>query len=98
MRLALVRAGLPEPLIGHRVYDSAGRYIGRPDLAYVRERIAIEYEGDVHRTDSVVFQRDIERRERFEDAGWRVIRVTNADFRDPARFLARVSRVLRERS
>lgn len=98
MRLAIVGAGLPEPAIGQKVFDERGRYVGRPDLAYRTQRIAIEYEGDGHRTDPGIFQQDIQRRERFEDAGWRVIRVTDADFLDPASFLKRVARALQARS
>jgi hypothetical protein len=41
--------------------------------------LSIEYEGDEHRTDPQRFRRDIARRERLADAGWRTIRVTEAD-------------------
>jgi very-short-patch-repair endonuclease len=68
-----------------------------PDLAYPNERIAIEYEGEVHATDLQTFRDDIERRERFEDAGWRVIRVTADHLRKPAVLLARITRALAER-
>jgi hypothetical protein len=74
LRLALVAAGLPEPAIGHTVTDEAG-FVAIPDLSYVDERIAIEYEGEAHWGDRRVFVEDIERRERLEDAGWQVIRV-----------------------
>lgn len=51
----------------------------------------IEYEGDDHRTDQEVFRRDIRRRERFEDAGWSVLRVTIEDlFLHRAELLARI--------
>jgi hypothetical protein len=75
VRLLITRAGLPEPVIGHTVRDAAGGFIGTPDLAYVREKIAIEYEGDHHRVDRAVFADDIERRELMQEAGWYVIRV-----------------------
>ncbi len=98
MRLVMVRAGLPEPVIGYRAHDTLGRYLGRPDLAYVECKISIEYEGDGHRSDPKIFQQDIARRERFEDAGWRVIRVTGHDFQHPDAFVARVRRILASRS
>ena len=69
-----------------------------PDLAYPRERIAFEYEGDVHRTDRATWMRDLTRRERMEAAGWRVIRVTAADvFAHPDALVARVRRILASR-
>lgn len=74
LRLALVAAGLPEPVIGYAVTDEAG-FVATPDLSYIAQRIAIEYEGEPHWTDCRVFAEDIERRERLEDAGWQVIRV-----------------------
>ncbi|HEY0260790.1 MAG TPA: hypothetical protein VGC18_13175 [Lacisediminihabitans sp.] len=75
VRLLLVDAGLPEPVIGHTVLNSFGEFVATPDLCYPRERIAIEYEGELHRTDPAVFAEDIERRVLLERAGWAVIRV-----------------------
>ena len=75
LRLLIIAAGLPEPLVGCEVHDN-GYFVGTPDLAYPEFKVAIEYEGEVHRVDLKTFRDDIERRERFEDAGWRVIRVT----------------------
>jgi len=75
LRLLLVDAGLPEPIIGHAVIDSDGYFAGTPDLAYVDAKIAIEYEGTHHQEDAAVYADDIERRERMEAAGWLVIRV-----------------------
>jgi hypothetical protein len=94
MRLVLVRAGLPEPVIGYTVYDANGHWVGTPDLAYVSRRVALDYEGDVHRTDERTFRGDIERREMFADADWRYIRVTNDHLRAPQRLVARVTPLL----
>lgn len=49
-RLMIVDAGLPEPVIQHEVWNG-GEFVARLDLAYPDRRIAIEYEGDGHRTD-----------------------------------------------
>lgn len=98
LRLLIVRAGLPEPVIGHTVCDTDGSFVGTPDLSYIAERIGIEYEGDVHRTDRWTFRDDIERREQFESAGWRIIRVTEAHCESPAVLLARIRRALVERA
>lgn len=96
LRLLLVRAGLPEPEINTKTYDGAGRYLGKPDLRYPDERASIEYEGDEHRRDPERWRRDIRRRERFADAGWRTIRVTDADLRGASarELVGRVRRVL----
>ncbi|MFG6476477.1 endonuclease domain-containing protein [Microbacterium sp. P06] len=98
LRLVLVEAGLPEPLVAPPINVGAERIL-HPDLAYMEERVAIEYEGDGHRVDRARWRRDIERREAFEAAGWRVIRVTADDlYVAPTRLLARIRRILATRS
>ena len=94
MRLVLTRAGLPEPVIGYTIHDAAGDFVGTPNLVYVNEKIAIEYEGDIHRTDPVIFASDIERRERMQEAGWYVIRVISNHVLKQAQWL--VDRVRRQ--
>ncbi|WP_322409103.1 hypothetical protein [Microbacterium invictum] len=90
-RLLLVDAGLPEPVTDHDVYGAAGEFLGCVDLAYPELRIAIEYEGDQHRTDAAQWQRDLEKHERLMDAGWRVIRVARDQlFRYPLQYVDRV--------
>lgn len=83
LRLLLVDAGLPEPLVGHTVRDRDGGFIATPDLAYPDERVAIEYQGATHRSDRRAYTEDIARREALEDAGWHVIEVV-ADHLGPA--------------
>jgi len=61
------------------------------DLAYPHLRIAIEYEGDQHRTDPRQWQRDIEKHELLADLGWRVIRFSRDHvFSDPESIARRV--------
>ena len=99
LRLLLIAAGLPEPVIGNIVRNRDGDFVATPDLCYLRERIAIEYEGSIHQTDARVFAEDIERRELLEDAGWLVIRVIKGHIFDNPHWLAeRVRRALRERA
>ena len=97
MRLILIDGGLPEPIVGYTVYDRDGFFVGTPDLAYVKERIALDYEGEVHNRDARVFGEDIERREQFQDAGWRHIRVVKGHLAKPHRLVDRVSFALAER-
>lgn len=96
LRLLIVRAGLPEPVIGHTVY-SEGYWVGTPDLAYVRERIALDFDGRIHRDNDRVYEDDVERRQLFADADWRYITVTNETLRVPRGFLARLERLLAKR-
>ncbi len=59
-------------------------------------RIAIEYDGDHHRTDERQFARDIARVERLEAADWIVIRVTAKD--KPADVLRRIRAAIARRA
>ena len=94
LRLLLIEAGLPEPELDVEVDVGSGLRL-HPDLAFSAGKIAFEYEGDGQRVSAWTWRRDIERRELFEAAGWRVIRVTVEDvFRDADRFVARVRRIL----
>ena len=74
VRLLLVRAGLPEPELNVPTYGAQGTYLGRSDLRWAEQRVVLEYEGRHHRDDPEVFAQDIDRRERFEDHGWSVVR------------------------
>lgn len=93
-RMALMDAGLPEPMLNHAVYDTWGRFIGRVDMAYPAEKVAIEYEGSQHLVDPVQWARDIRRYERLHAAGWVVIRVVAADLEAPRALAARVRTAL----
>lgn len=94
VRLLLVRAGISEPELNKKVFDAAGRYLGKPDLLWRASRIGLEYEGAGH-ADEKQMRIDIERRERFHDAGWDIIRASADDLRGDARREALVDRVRR---
>jgi hypothetical protein len=97
LRLLILAAGLPEPIVGYEVHHD-GYWVGTPDLAFPGERVAVEYEGEVHRVDPDTFREDIDRRERFEDAGWRVIRVTADQLLRPAALMERIRYALATRA
>jgi len=78
-RLSIVRAGLPEPETQVEVHDARGRFVGRADLAYRRQRILIEYEGEQHRTDRAQWESDLRRYRAFERLGWVVLRWSASD-------------------
>ncbi|MCE4026948.1 hypothetical protein LXM50_13295 [Microbacterium sp. Au-Mic1] len=93
-RLLLVDSGLPEPVVQHEVRDGR-RLLARIDLAYPQWKIAIEYEGDGHRTDAAQWRRDIQRQRELEDRGWIVIRITQLDLTDgSAALLRRIRRAI----
>ncbi|TGJ97358.1 hypothetical protein DLJ96_05095 [Actinotalea fermentans ATCC 43279 = JCM 9966 = DSM 3133] len=97
-RLLLVHAGLPCPVVNRAAIDDQGRFLALPDMSYPERRIAIEYDGDVHRTDPATWRRDVERRQRLEAAGWIIITATADDvLRHPERFVARVRAALQKR-
>lgn len=75
IRLAIVRAGLPEPSINAALADSAGAFVAFGDLVYERAGIVIEYDGEHHRTDPAQYAADVDRLWRIEQLGWRVIRL-----------------------
>ncbi len=96
LRLLLIRSGLPEPQINPAV--RIGDQTLHPDLLYPQWRVVLEYEGDQHRTDERQWRHDIWRREAFEEAGWRQIRVHRDDVvKEPQALLARICRILARR-
>jgi very-short-patch-repair endonuclease len=76
LRMLLVLAGLPRPEVQVSIHDREGRFLGRTDLFYRRQRLAIEYDGGNHR-DRLV---DDDRRQNgLVGAGLRLLRFTAAD-------------------
>lgn len=95
-RLHIVAEGLPEPAVQYEIREN-GILIARSDLAYPSLRIAIEYEGDGHRTSRDQWRRDIRRQRDLEDRGWIVIRVTQLDLDDPQPLMDRIRRAIASR-
>ena len=88
LRLLVMRAGFPRPQTQIPVPTGAKTYyldMGWPDL-----KIAIEYDGDHHRTDPVQFAKDIVRLEELAALGWTVIRIAAGTPREE--ILARLRR------
>ncbi len=93
LRVATISAGLPMPRVNHPIVT--GGETVHVDLAWPERRIALEYEGDHHRTDRDQWHYDLRRYDALADHGWSVIRATAADYRDPTRLISRLSRALR---
>lgn len=84
LRLAMVRAGLPEPLANAAATaplpDGESVALGEPDLSWPRWRVALEHEGPTH-LEPDQLTRDIARGERRQEAGWIELRTTASDLR-----------------
>lgn len=94
LRLRLVQAGLPAPALQHRVYDERGGFLARLDLAYVAERLGVEYDGECH-FDARSVRKDLRRQNALRAAGWSLLRFTSEDvFRHPQRLVAQVRAAL----
>lgn len=75
LRLWLVSRGLPEPAVHPAVHCPTINLTLHPDLGYPEQMLALEYEGDFHRTSEGQWATDIDRMNALRSAGWTVIRV-----------------------
>lgn len=75
LRLILIDAALPEPLLNQNLKDAAGHFLGRGDLVYPEWRVLVEYDGDQHRSSTAQYDRDLTRLDGIRRAGWVVISV-----------------------
>jgi very-short-patch-repair endonuclease len=80
-RMIIVLDGLPVPVLQHPV----GPYL--LDLAYPEIRLAIEYDGEAHRTQERAM-RDLDRQAYLSAAGWTVLRFTAAQIMRRPRWVA----------
>jgi hypothetical protein len=76
LRMLLVLAGLPRPEVQGPIHDDEGNPLGRPDLLYRVQRLAVEYDGDNHRDRLAA---DNRRQNRLIGAGFRLLRFTASD-------------------
>lgn len=98
LRLLLVLAGLPEPVVNHLLRNAAGSVMRRFDLCYPDVRVIVEYDGRQHADNTKQWESDILRREELDAAGWRVIVVTSRGiYVRPDETLHRVRTALQER-
>ena len=94
LRLDLADAGLPEPELDFEVRTDGGILLGISEIAYPTWRVALEYEGDHHRTDREQWNRDIDKCDAYRRAGWDVVRITRAhQYGAPGRPATAVQRV-----
>lgn len=79
LRLLLVRAGFPPPQTQISVYDHDGYLVAVLDMGWENIKLAVEYDGDHHRSDRRQFNKDIRRAESLAETGWTNIRITAED-------------------
>jgi len=78
LRLLLIDAGFPIPQTQIPVVANY-RTVAFLDMGWERYKVAVEYDGDQHRTNRRQYVRDMRRVETLEELGWIVIRVVAED-------------------
>jgi hypothetical protein len=92
--LLLVEAGLPTPQSQIPVVAN-WRTVAVLDMGWERFKVAVEYDGDQHRSNRRQYVRDIRRLKRLEELGWIIIRVIAED--RPDKVVRSVLEALRRR-
>lgn len=74
-RLLLIDHGLPAPTTQIVVRCADGEFLARLDMGWEKWRVAVEYDGAQHWTDTAQRTRDIDRLALLAEHGWQVVRV-----------------------
>lgn len=94
LRVLLNRAQISGFRSNHEVTVRGRRF--RIDLAFPDLKVAIEYQGDYHRSPEQ-WRKDMTRRSILASDGWFVVEINTDDLRDPAELVARIRHVLATR-
>lgn len=94
LRVLLLQAGLPRPVSQAELRSREGAFLGRVDLYYPDVKLAIEYDGDVHRTQ---LADDMRRQNAILSAGYNLLRFTRSDLLDRPDAVVRQVRAFRPR-
>lgn len=92
LRLLLIDAGLPRPQTQVPVLGADGLPVAYLDMGWPESMVAVEYDGDQHRSDRRQYVKDIRRMEMLEQMGWTIVRVVAED--PPAAVVRRVRAAL----
>jgi hypothetical protein len=95
LRLLVVQAGFPAPVLQYEVLTLSGTLLYRLDLAWPALRIALEYDGYEAHEDR--HGEDAERDRRLTARGWLVLRVRKEVFTSPDEFRRQLEEVFRRR-
>ena len=97
LRMLLVLAGLPEPVVNHAEHDDRGWVTRRFDLSWPEHRLAVEYDGRQHAESQRQWEHDLARREGLDADGWRLVVVlARGIYREPEETLTRVVAAMRD--
>lgn len=96
LRVIIDQAGLPESAINHAIVDTETGRGFRTDIAFPRQMVLLEYQGDYHRSRSQ-WRKDMTRRARLEANGWVVMEINADDLRSPAELVRRIRHALSRR-
>ncbi|VEG51734.1 cullin, a subunit of E3 ubiquitin ligase [Mycolicibacterium aurum] len=95
LRMMLVADGYPRPQTQIPVYGADGYPRYYLDMGWEHISVAVEYDGEHHRENSVQYRGDILRMEYIASAGWLVVRVVKGQ--DRRQILTRVERAVAAR-
>lgn len=59
--------------------DERGRFVRRLDMGWEQFLVAVEYDGDQHRTDRAQYVKDLRTGPNLNALGWNVVRVIKED-------------------
>ncbi len=94
LRVVIIRAGITGWEVNYWITVPGKRY--RADLAFPRQKVVLEYQGDHHR-DPAQWRADMTRISKLEAAGWYVIQFNADDLRDERELAERTRSVLGSR-
>jgi hypothetical protein len=98
LRMLIVLAGLPEPVVNASVRVVDGEQVRRFDLSWPEVRVVVEYDGRHHVERIEQWEADLDRREEIDDDGWRIlVVVASGIYGDPGRTVRRIHRLLQAR-
>ena len=93
LRLMLVRAGLPSPTPQLVIYNEYGEKIATADLGFERQKVAIFYDGELHR-EKANWEFDAWVNAQLLELGWQPLRVTAQMMRHPPMLIRQVASAL----
>ncbi|OBK92558.1 DUF559 domain-containing protein [Mycobacterium sp. 1165178.9] len=96
LRVVLTQAGLPRPQTQIPVVNEFGSAIAYLDMGWEDVKVAVEYDGEQHRSDRLQYTWDVRRSEMLQRRGWLVVRVVAGD--RPAEIVSRVRDALARRT
>ncbi len=98
LRMLIVLAGLPEPVVNHKVFYADGLLRYRFDLSWPEIRLIVEYDGRQHRADFGQWDRDNDRDDWLDHHDWMIVKVFSSGiYKEPEKTIERVRKALLSR-